>query len=155
MRAILPSISMLLFGVVLLLLGNGLLGTLLGLRLAAQDTPEVVTGLVMSAYLAGLVGGSLLTNRVIGAVGHIRTFAAFAAIFSAAVLAHGFFPSAAAWGALRLVEGFCMAGLFMCTESWLNARASNETRGQVLSLYMIAVYLAQGDRKSTRLISSP
>src|SRR3546814_5755689 len=95
MRAILPSISMLLFGVVLLLLGNGLLGTLLGLRLAAQDTPEVVTGLVMSAYFAGLVGGSLLTNRVIGAVGHIRTFAAFAAIFSAAVLAHGFFPSAA------------------------------------------------------------
>src|SRR3546814_13764186 len=82
MRAILPSISMLLFGVVLLLLGNGLLGTLLGLRLAAQDTPEVVTGLVMSAYFAGLVGGSLLTNRVIGAVGHIRTFAAFAAIRS-------------------------------------------------------------------------
>src|SRR3546814_3707504 len=55
---------------------------LLGLRLAAQDTPEVVTGLVMSAYFAGLVGGSLLTNRVIGAVGHIRTFAAFAAIRS-------------------------------------------------------------------------
>lgn len=34
-------------------------------------------------------------------------------------------------------------GVFMCVESWLNERASSRQRGQVLSAYMVAVYLGR------------
>lgn len=143
MRATALSISALLAGVALFMLGNGLLGTLLSLRLAADGAAPFVIGSVMAAYFAGLAIGSLWGHRVISSVGHIRAFAALASIYSAAALAHGFFPSPLLWGALRLIEGLAIAGLFMCVESWLNERSTNETRGKVMSLYMISIYLAQ------------
>jgi MFS family permease len=143
MRATALSISALLAGVALFMLGNGLLGTLLSLRLATEGAAPFVIGSVMAAYFAGLAIGSLWGHRVISSVGHIRAFAALASIYSAAALAHGFFPSPLLWGILRLIEGLAIAGLFMCVESWLNERSTNETRGKVMSLYMIAIYLAQ------------
>jgi MFS family permease len=77
-------------------------------------------------------------------VGHIRAFSALASIFSAAALTHAFFSDPILWGVLRVIAGFCMAGLLMCTESWLNERATRDTRGTVLALYMIATYLSHG-----------
>ena len=144
MGPLLLSISALLFGVGLLLLGNGMLGTLIGIRLALDNVPTLATGVIMAAYFAGLLAGSLYAGRMIGRAGHIRAFSAFASVFSAATLAHVLFGSPVAWGVLRLIEGFCMAGLFMCIESWLNARADNATRGAVLSIYMYVLYAAQG-----------
>jgi MFS family permease len=143
-RPVLISISALLFGVGLLLLGNGLLGTLIGIRLAIGEMPVLATGAIMAGYFAGLLAGSIYAGALIARAGHIRAFSAFASVFSAATLAHVLFESPIVWGMLRLVEGFCMAGLFMCIESWLNARADNETRGAVLSIYMCVVYAAQG-----------
>ncbi len=144
MRQTLLSVAPLLAGMFLLFLGNGALGTLLSLRMAMTGFPSFTAGMVMSAYFMGLVLGTFWGRHLISGVGHIRAFAAFAAIFSAATLAHPFLVAVAPWFALRFVEGLTMSGLFMCTESWLNERASNELRGRVLSLYMIAVYLAQG-----------
>jgi len=144
MRPILISVSALLSGVGLLLLGNGLLGTLIGIRLAIDKVPTLATGAIMAGYFAGLLAGSLYASALIGRAGHIRAFSAFASVFSAATLAHVLFDSPVFWGALRVVEGFCMAGLFMCIESWLNARADNATRGSVLSVYMYVLYAAQG-----------
>jgi MFS family permease len=144
MRTILVSIAALLLGVAFLLLGNGMLGTLLGLRLAMAETPTPITGLVMSAYFAGLLAGSLTVQRIIGLAGHIRAFSAFASVMSAATLIHIIATDAASWGALRLIQGYSMAGLFMCIESWLNARADNRTRGGVFSLYMIVSFLGLG-----------
>lgn len=144
MRSILPSILALLLGAFLLMLGAGLLGTVLGVRLAEAATPTLVSGTVLAAYFAGLLAGSMRAARIVRGVGHIRAFAAFASIFSAAALAHGLALDPWFWGALRFVEGFCLAGLFMGIESWLNARAENRFRGQVLSLYMATIYLAQG-----------
>lgn len=126
------------------MLGNGMLGTLIGIRLAVDNVSTLATGAIMASYFAGLLVGALHVSRVIGSVGHIRAFAAFASVFSAATLAHVLFDFPLAWGILRLIEGFCMAGLFMCIESWLNARANNATRGAVLSIYMCVVYAAQG-----------
>lgn len=144
MTALVRSISALLGGVGLLLLGNGLLGTLLGIGLADMEVGATVSGLVMAAYFAGLILGALKVSTIIVGVGHIRTFAALASTYSAASLAHAFLFDPLAWAGLRLVEGFCMAGLYMCVESWLNERATTETRGLVLSVYMVTVYLAQG-----------
>ncbi|CCG08795.1 MFS transporter [Pararhodospirillum photometricum] len=144
MTALIASLSSLLGGTAFLLLGNGLLGTLLGVGLADMGQGPAVSSLVMGAYFSGLILGSLRLPALIGRVGHIRAFALLACVFSTAVLAHALMVNAWAWAALRFVEGVAMAGLFMCLESWLNERATRETRGTVLSIYMITLYLAQG-----------
>jgi MFS family permease len=144
MRGTVISVSSLLAGISLFVFGNGLLGSLLSVRLVQGNVPTLIAGTVMAAYFAGLALGSATANRLIASVGHIRAFTALASGYSAAVLAHQIDVDPLLWGALRFAEGFCVAGVFMCTESWLNERASNQTRGRIMSLYMIALYLALG-----------
>lgn len=143
MRQIVVPILALLFGIAFMMLGNGLMGTLTSLRLDQAGSSATIVGLVMAGYFGGLTIGALFAERVIRRVGHIRTFAAFASLYSGAALAHALLLDPWFWLALRLIEGFTMAGLFICVESWLNARATNQTRGQVLSAYMITVYFSQ------------
>ncbi|MCZ6524086.1 MAG: MFS transporter [Alphaproteobacteria bacterium] len=144
MLATLLSVAALLSGVGILLMGNGLLSTLLSLRTAIEGYSPELTGLVMSAYFAGLVAGSLYCSKVVHRIGHIRAFAAFASILSVTALIHGFVVTAPVWALLRALSGFCVAGVFMVSESWLNTRATNQNRGQVLSFYMITAYLSIG-----------
>lgn len=121
-------------------LGYGLLGTLLAVRMSVEGFATLTSGLVMSGYFLGLVIGSLHVPALIRGVGHIRTYAALASVFSSATLIHIFVIEPVTWGTLRIVEGYCMAGLFMCVESWLNDRATNETRGTILSMYQITTF---------------
>ena len=144
MRSATLSISGLLAGVFLLMVGAGLLSTLVPVRLGAAGASSPVIGAVSGGYFAGLVVGGLIAHRLISTVGHIRSFATFASLMAAAALVHPLWPSAVAWGGLRLLAGLCMAGLFMCIESWLNEQASDRTRGRILSVYMVVVYVAQG-----------
>ena len=144
MLATLLSVAALLSGVGILLMGHGLLSTLLSLRTAIEGYSPELTGLVMSSYFAGLVAGSLYCSKVVHRIGHIRAFAAFASILSVTALIHGFVVTAPVWALLRALSGFCVAGVFMVSESWLNSRATNQTRGQVLSFYMITAYLSIG-----------
>jgi MFS family permease len=140
----LPAVASLLIGVALLMLGSGLLGLVLPIRLSSEAVPTSITGLVMSGYYAGLVLGALYGKAFIARVGHIRAFAAFAAIVSSSSLLHALWFDPWAWMGLRILIGFCMAALFAAIESWLNEKSGNESRGQVLSLYMITSYLATG-----------
>lgn len=136
----LASVAALLLGATVLMAGNSLLGLTLPLKLdAARTSPEVV-GLVMAAYFGGLWMGSVYGRRLIGEVGHIRAFAGFAAIIGAVALAYPMLFNSLSWGVLRFISGFCIAGVFAVLESWLNERAENKTRGQVLGIYMIAMY---------------
>ena len=144
MMQALPLVASLLVGVAFLMLGAGLLGLVLPIRLSAEGIDTWVTGLVMASYFAGLVLGSIYGKRIIGRVGHIRAFAAFAAIVSSATLLTAIWFNPASWGVLRALTGFCMAALFAVIESWLNEKSPNVARGQVLSLYMITSYLASG-----------
>lgn len=138
------SVASLLLGAGILVLGNGLLFILLPIRLGVEGISSEATGLVMSAYYAGFVGGSLWGRDLIARVGHIRAFAAFAAVLCAVTLVYSLWFGPVSWTLLRAVNGFCMAGLFATIESWLNERSSNATRGQVLSLYMVTTYSASG-----------
>ncbi len=140
----LPTIAALLASAALLMVGNGLFSTLLAVRLHLEGADETRIGLVMSAYFAGLVVGSIVCGRLIARVGHIRAFAVFAAVMAAAALAHALRVDAPTWIALRAVTGFAMAGVLMAIESWMNAAATRETRGQVLAVYMVILYLALG-----------
>ncbi len=144
MRMVMFSSWALFLGLALIMLGNGLQGSLLGVRATIEGFPTTVIGFVMSAYFAGFLAGSTMVPKLVRRVGHIRVFAALASLASVAVLFHAIFVNPAGWGAMRLVTGFCYAGLFIVAESWLNDRATNETRGQLLSFYMVVMLAGMG-----------
>jgi MFS family permease len=138
----LKTVASLLLGAGILILGNGLVGIVLPVRMSLEHVPTEFSGLVMSAYYGGLVCGCLWGQGVIARVGHIRAFAAFAAGVAATTLIFPLWFNPIAWAMLRIIVGFLMAGLFFTIESWLNLRSSKKTRGQILSLYMVTNYLA-------------
>ena len=131
----------LLLGLMLLMVGNGVQGSLLGIRGALEGFSTFHLSVVMSAYFAGFLGGSRLAPRLIRRVGHVRVFAALGSMISAILVLYPLALDWVAWSALRVVIGFCFAGIYVTTESWLNAMATNETRGQALSAYMIVQML--------------
>jgi MFS family permease len=129
----------LLSGLALLMVGTGLQGSLLGLRATLEGFSTTTTGVIMSSYYFGFVIGSLRAPAIVARVGHIRAFAALASIASSAVLIHAVAVVPTGWILLRVISGFCMAGLYVIAESWLNDTATNETRGSLLSIYMIVI----------------
>jgi MFS family permease len=137
------------------MLGDGLQGTLLAIRADLEGFSTTVTGLIMSTFYIGFLLGSILTPKLTQQVGHIRVFAALSALASAAILLHALFIEVPVWVALRLLSGFCFAGLYIVAESWLNDRATNETRGKLLSLYMIVTYAGVGGGQLLLNLSSP
>lgn len=140
----LKSCWALLLGFGILMLGDGLQGTLLAVRADQEGYTTTTTGVIMSSFYLGFLCGSVFTPRLVVQVGHIRVFAALAALASASILIHAVFVHVPVWIVLRLVSGFCFAGLYIVAESWLNDRATNETRGQLLSLYMVVAYIGVG-----------
>ena len=139
MLAAISSAWALLLGIALIMLGNGLQNTLLGVRATLEGFGTGTTGLVMTAYFAGFVAGSVIVPRLLANVGHVRVFAALASLASGATLLHTVFVTALSWGLIRIATGFCFAGLYVVAESWINEAATNRTRGQLLSVYMIMV----------------
>lgn len=119
-------------------------GTFIGLSAAAEGFSKDIIGLLMSATYAGLVLGTLRCGRLINRVGHIRSFAAFSTGIAVVILTFPFVKDPWVWLALRVVMGFNTAGLYMVAESWLMDRATGETRGTVLSIYMMISYLGIG-----------
>ena len=117
--------------------GNGLQGTLLGLRANIEGFPVFVTGIVMSLYYAGFFIGCILTPKMIASVGHIRVFAALASIASTTILLHGVFIDAILWGMVRIISGISFAGLFIVAESWLNSIATNKLRAKIFGFYLM------------------
>jgi MFS family permease len=142
MIQILASVLSLLLGAAILVMGNALLGIVLPVRMGLEHVPEFQSGLVMSAFYLGFVLGSAGIQILIRRAGHIRAFAALAAILAAAAMLHALIFDIWVWAALRVVAGFSMAGLYAIIESWLNVKSSNENRGQVLSIYVVTIYTA-------------
>ena len=126
-------------GLFLLMIGNGMQGTLLGIRGAIEGFSAVEMSYIMSGYFLGFLGGARLAPHMIRRVGHIRVFAALASFISAILILYPTFTEVWAWGLLRVMFGFCFSGLYVVAESWLNNSATNETRGQSLSIYSIVI----------------
>jgi MFS family permease len=127
----------LLLGLGLLMLGNGMQGTLLGIRGDIEQFTTFQMSVVMSAYFAGFLFGSRLAPGMIRRVGHVRVFAALGSMISAVLILYAAAPDWMVWVALRVLIGFCFSGVYITAESWLNNASTNETRGQALSLYLI------------------
>ena len=137
MLKVLSTSWALLLGMMLLMLGNGMQGTLLGIRGSAEGFSTFSMSIVMSSYFVGFLGGSLLAPGMIRRVGHVRVFAALASFISAVLVLYATWANPWVWAFLRVVIGFSFSGVYVTAESWLNNAATNETRGKALSLYMM------------------
>ena len=128
----------LLLGIFLIMLGNGMHLTLIGLRGGIEGFSAASLAVVTSGYFLGFLSGARITPLMIRRVGHVRVFAALGSFMSAGLIAFPLLTEPWAWTILRVLIGFCMSGIYVAAESWLNNAATNETRGKVLSAYMIA-----------------
>ena len=122
-----------------LALANGAAGTLLSLRITDAGFSSVAVGFISSGYFAGMIAGPFYAQRLITSIGYIRAFAAFGSTFSAALLLHPFWVDPWFWVGLRIIEGICLCGMYICAESWINEKSTNEIRGEVFSIYALLV----------------
>ncbi|KPQ15398.1 MAG: Major Facilitator Superfamily/Sugar (and other) transporter [Rhodobacteraceae bacterium HLUCCO18] len=138
MLQVLSGVWALLIGIVLIMLGNGMHFTLIGLRGGIEGFSAAELAVVTSGYFLGFLSGARYTPVMIQRVGHVRVFAALGSFMSAGLVAFTLLAEPWAWTLLRVLIGFCMSGIYVAAESWLNNATTNETRGSVLSTYMIA-----------------
>lgn len=124
-------------GLALVMVGNGLNGSVLGVRSQEEGFSLAVTGIIMASYFCGFLAGTMYAERALKSVGHIRVFAALASSASCVVLLQALSVTPLTWMGTRFLFGGCMAGLYVVVESWLNDLATNQTRGRILSVYMI------------------
>lgn len=141
MLTVLRTTWPLLLGILLLMVGNGMQGTLLGVRGKIEGISTAQMSVVMAAYFGGFLLGSRMVPDMIQKVGHVRVFAALASLISSVLILYAAAPNWISWALLRLLIGFCFSGVYITAESWLNASARNDTRGQAMSAYMIVQML--------------
>lgn len=137
MFKVLASTWALLLGLMLLMLGNGMQGTLLGIRGAIENFSTTEMSIVMSCYFIGFLFGSRMAPEMIRRVGHVRVFAALGSLISAVLILYAAAPHWILWALMRIVIGFSFSGVYITAESWLNNASTNENRGQAMSLYLI------------------
>ena len=134
-RNLLPVLA-LLFGTLFLFIGNGLHGLLLPVRGTAEGYATTTLGLLGTTWAAGFVLGCLTAPKLVRRIGHVRAFSGFISVIAIIALLTGMIVDSTWWVALRAITGFCTAGTSMIIESWLNERATNESRGAIFSLYI-------------------
>ncbi|EAQ97174.1 MFS transporter [Congregibacter litoralis] len=136
------TLTSLLLSVAFLLVGHGMQLTLLPLRAAVLGHSDLQIALGGSAYFLGFIAGCLLVPRLIARAGHIRSFAVLASAMTSVLLVLGLNDSWVVWSALRFGIGFFICGLYSVIESWLNDQATEDNRGQVLSVYTFLVLIS-------------
>lgn len=151
---ILP-ISALLLGTAFLLLGTGLLNTLLALRGSLESYSEPVLGLIMSGYFVGFLFGTFIALPMIRRIGHIRAFASCAALLACFALLHAIWIDSFTWFVLRVLTGTMLVCLYTIIESWLNGQTPTEQRGRVFAIYMIVNLGALAASQGLLLLASP
>ena len=143
MLQLIKQLSSPILSLAILMLVAGLVNTLMPLRLHAEGGSDVIVGLLSTFYYGGMLLSAFKSERLIQRVGHIRAFAAFTATVGAAIILSGLFTNAYVWLLFRLIMGLAIGGLYIVIESWLMVAGNSTQRGQVLSIYMIALYGSQ------------
>lgn len=143
-RTILLATWGLFTGLTFLMISAGSFSTLLGIRAELENLPTLFSGGITTAYYAGFLIGSWYALRALKGVGHIRVYAALASLLSASILVTGLFDAPLIWIIMRVSTGFCLAGLYVVAESWLNGLAENHYRGRLLAIYNVVTIGAWG-----------
>ncbi|SMX46762.1 MFS transporter [Maliponia aquimaris] len=128
-------VSALLFGSALLLFAGGMHSLILPVRGVAEGFSSTSLGLLGTGWAVGYVLGCLYVPRMVGSVGHIRTFGVMCAFAAVAILLQALVVRPEVWIPVRAVSGFCFAGAAMIVESWLSDRANPQNRGRIFGIY--------------------
>ena len=136
MRQNLFSVLALLTGTLFLFLGNGLHSLLMPMRGASEGYSETILGFFGTSWAAGFVLGCIFARRLVKRIGHVRAFSGFISIIAITALATGVVVDQNFWLLSRAITGFSSAATAMIIESWLNERATNESRGMIFSFYI-------------------
>ena len=155
MFTVLRNTWALFFGFGIICLGHGLQGTLIGVRSVLEGFSYLSTGLIIAGFYTGFLTGSTLIPIFLRRVGHIRVFAALASLASIAILLHSVFLDPYSWFFIRILTGISLSGIYIIMESWLNDKSTNETRGQLLSIYMIITFVFLGFGQLLLNLSDP
>ncbi len=139
----------------IVMVGLGLAMSLTGVRSSLEGFSATQIGLIGAGYYMGLLPGSLMAPQIVGRVGHVRVYAGLASVAAAVLLAFPAMVTVGLWVALRILLGFCMAGIYVTAESWLNAVSTNEIRGRMLALYLLIVNLSVGGSQLLLPIADP
>ena len=142
-------------GIFIMMIANGLQINLLGVRSVIENFNVITTGIFMSGYFVGYFLGSHTTPILVSKVGHIRVFAAFASLASLSILLAVIFVNPLVWTLSRFISGFSLVSCYVVAESWLNDRATNKTRGKILSAYMIIIFVGMGIGMLLLNVSTP
>lgn len=137
------------------MIGNGVQGTLLGVRGGIEGFGTFEMSFVMSAYFLGFLGGSRLAPELIRRVGHVRVFSALASLISAVLILYPTYANPWVWMLGRMLIGFCFSGVYVTAESWINNAATNENRGKALSLYMMVQMFGIVSAQGLLLVADP
>lgn len=140
---------------VIMLLANGLQGTLVPVRASAEGFSGAAIAFMGSAYFVGFVAGCWFCPRLTERAGHIRTFAVLGAVTASIVLAHALLIEPVAWGLMRAGIGFCAAGMFALLEGWINQKTANTIRGRIFTIYATLNNLALLGGQYLFTLSSP
>ena len=135
-------ISSLFFAITFLAIGYGMILTFIGIYLKEQNIDDFTIGLINASFFLGAIASSIFSQSIISKVGHIRSFATFAALMVISFLLHSVFFDEYLWGFLRFLSGFSFYSLLIIIESWLNEKSTVDTRGKVLAIYVIVFYIA-------------
>ena len=155
MFVILKKTWALFFGFSIICLAHGLQGTLIGVRSVIEGFSFISSGFVITGYYLGYLAGAILIPMFIRQAGHIRVFAALASLASIAILLHSVFLNPVSWFMIRILTGISLSGIYVIMESWLNDKSTNQTRGRLLSIYMIVTFLFVGLGQLLLNISDP
>ena len=143
------------FGFAIICLAHGLQGTLIGVRAVFEGFSFISTGFIVAGYYVGYLSGSIIIPIFLKRVGHIRVFAALASLASIAILLHSLFLEQYMWFLIRIITGISLSGIYVIMESWLNDKSTNETRGKILSIYMIITFSFLGMGQLLLNLSDP
>ena len=155
MAKLLKNSWVLFAGYFILMVAHGFQGNLLGVRSVIEEFNFIAIGSIMTGYFIGYFAGANKIPELVGKVGHIRVFAAFASMASLSILIHAIFVDPIIWTIGRFITGFSIVGIFIVMESWLNDRANNRTRGQLLSIYMFITLIGLSSGTLLLNFSSP
>ena len=142
-------------GIGIMMVAHGLQIQVMGIRSVIEEFSFVTTGIFMSSYFVGYFVGSKTTPALVSKVGHIRVFAAFASLASLSALIAVVYINPFMWTISRFITGISLVSCYVVCESWLNDRANNKNRGQLLSTYMIVIYLGLAMGMLLLNLSSP
>lgn len=153
--ALVSAIAPVFAAIFILIAGNGLQNTLVPMRGALEGFSQTAIGAVGSVYFIGMLAGSWAAPGIIRRVGHIRAFAAYAAVAGTATLSFSIFIDPWFWGAARMIVGFCLAGLYSAAESWINDKAENTNRGRVLGAYNVVHFCGSATGQQILRLDDP